>query len=72
MANKYSHLSRQSEAKRDLYKRIHRKGFLVCAKKRAFRNALAAESFLDRNGYDGRPYQCQHCHMWHNTTKGKK
>ena len=70
MANKYAHHSKQADAERSLYRKIHNKGFAVCSKKRAFDSEEAAQDFLSRKGYKGKQYKCDHCLKWHNTTKG--
>lgn len=68
--NKYAHFSKVEDAQRQLLERIHRRGFLMCANKRRFNTENGALIFLDRTGFPGRPYRCDECHMWHNTTKG--
>jgi len=70
--NKYSHLSKGPEVRRELHKRIHKKGFLACAKKKTYDTEHAAGRWVSERGYWGMPYQCKHCHKWHTTSKGAK
>lgn len=72
--NKYAHLSKQDEARRRLYKRIHTGSRLAtCIKKRRHNTREAAIEWSESQGYsDMRPYQCNQCHFWHMSSKPKK
>jgi hypothetical protein len=72
MGNKYAKFSKVDQAQQDLRERIHRRGFLMCSKKRKFNTERGARMFLESTGYPGRPYRCDECLLWHNTTQGVK
>ena len=67
--NKYAEHSKQGQARHALYGRIHKTGARACIRKVIHETEQEAQEFLDKNGYPGNPYRCQHCYRWHVTTK---
>ena len=65
--NKYADYSKQGQARKQLFAKVHVYGRSICAKKRAYETEGLANKWLSSTGNAGRPYKCKLCHLWHAT-----